>query len=122
MEGSELERLLAGAGAEAEAFIARARAYAEEAKANGKVEIPLSKPVPWGKDTTITSVTMRKAMTGELRLVTGNLDQPTLLKVVGKLTGQPDAFLDRLELEDGVLLTTVAGFFWQTSRPTGGTG
>lgn len=77
---------------------------------DSEVKIKLRKPIVIGSADPITEVTVRPVTGKDLRgLPENGLDRT--LKLAGRLTGQSDVFVDKLEGEDLTeVLTVVQGF------------
>lgn len=86
-----------------------------------KLELPLVNPVSTGtKGEPVSKLTFAQPNFGTVKaLPTTGLKMEDMLKLVGKMTGQPDYVLHRLRARDSGRALTVANRYLEPFLPTG---
>lgn len=87
------------------------------------VTIKLKYPVEWGKDT-VTEIVMRRGRGGDMKGISlhgQEIPADDLMKLAGRLAGQPSALIEKLDQDDIGEVTEIALDFFVKFLSTGKT-
>ena len=80
--------------------------------------IQLNQPITWGTDT-IKSLSLREMKAKDLRRLSAQPTMGELLDMVSQLSGQPQALIDDLSVEDAMRCVEIVSNFFPNSQKTG---
>lgn len=85
-----------------------------------KTTIKLDDPISYGSET-ISSLELRKPKAKDMRGLPLQMGMDDMLKLAGRVSGQPDSVIDELSINDLGRVMEVVGNFMQAGRATGKT-